>query len=85
MKADYHWFSTAEGVQGSSEAGLAGDGSQSNALGNELDITLVNKYNDNTKIMIGFSNYTTTAAFRDLRTVVGDGSNWAYLQFDVRF
>jgi hypothetical protein len=85
VKADYHWFSTAEGVQGSSEAGLAGDGSQSNALGNELDITLVNKYNDNTKIMIGFSNYTTTAAFRDLRTVVGDGSNWAYLQFDVRF
>jgi len=87
VKADYHWFSTAEGVQGSPTAGMNinGDGSQDSSLGNELDITLVNKYNANTKIMIGFSNYTTTAAFRDLRGVVGDSANWAYLQFDVKF
>ena len=85
VKADYHWFSTAEGVAGSPSAGLNGDGSQDSSLGNELDITLVNKYNANTKIMIGFSNYTTTAAFRDLRGVVGDSANWAYLQFDVKF
>ena len=85
LKADYHWFWTAEGVQGSRSAGLAGDRTQDNALGNELDITIVNKYNANTTVMIGFSNYTTTAAFRDLRTVTGDGSNWAYLQFDVQF
>jgi hypothetical protein len=87
VKADYHWFSTAEGVQGSPTAGMNinGDGSQDSSLGNELDITLVNKYNANTKIMIGFSNYTTTAAFRDLRGVTGDSANWAYLQFDVKF
>ena len=85
VKADFHWFFTAEGVAGSSQAGLSGDGSQDNALGNELDITLINKYNANTNIMIGFSNYTTTAAFRDLRQVTGDGANWAYLQFDVKF
>lgn len=85
-KIDYHWFYTAEGVGGSPQAGLAGgNNSHDSALGNELDITLINKYNDNTKIMIGFSNYSTTAAFRDLRSVVGDGSNWAYLQFDVQF
>lgn len=85
FKADYHWFWTAEGVSGSPTAGLAGDSSQDSGLGNELDITIINKYNANTNIMIGFSNYTTTAAFRDLRTVVGDGANWAYLQFDVKF
>jgi len=85
VKADYHWFWTAEGVAGSSQAGLSGDGSQDSALGNELDITIINKYNANTNIMIGFSNYTTTAAFRDLRAVEGDGANWAYLQFDVKF
>jgi hypothetical protein len=85
VKADYHWFYTAEGVAGSSQAGLAGDGSQDSDLGNELDITIINKYNANTNIMIGFSNYTTSAAFRDLRTVTGDSANWAYLQFDVKF
>jgi hypothetical protein len=95
LKADYHWFYTAEGVVGNPGAGaggpvgnLAADAAsrdRSSALGNELDITLINKYNANTKIMIGFSNYTTTAAFRDLRSVVGDGANWAYLQFDVKF
>lgn len=85
VKADYHWFWTAEGVVGNPGASLNGDGTVSNALGNELDITIINKYNANTNIMIGFSNYTTTAAFRDLRSVVGDGANWAYLQFDVKF
>jgi hypothetical protein len=85
VKADYHWFYTAEGVAGNPGALLNGDGSQDNGLGNELDITLVNKYNANTNIMIGFSNYTTTAAFRDLRSVEGDSANWAYLQFDVKF
>jgi hypothetical protein len=94
-KVDYHWFYTAEGVQGNPDAGLNGlantavntqvDRNRSSALGNELDITLINKYNANTNILIGFSNYTTTAAFRDLRGVRGDGANWAYLQFDVKF
>jgi len=85
LKADYHWFYTAEGVAGNSAAGLAGDGSQDNDLGNELDITIVNQYNANTNISLGFSNYTTTAAFRDLKGVTGDGANWAYLMFDVKF
>jgi len=85
LKADFHWFHTAEGVIGNPGAGMSGDGTTNGALGNELDLTLVNKYNANTNISLGFSNYTTTAAFRDLRSVTGDGSNWAYLQFDVKF
>ena len=92
LKADYHWFSVAEGTQANPARGLGGNPQGSplgtgngNALGNELDITLIHKYNANTKIAFGFSNYTTTGAFRDLRAVLGDSSNWAYVMFDVKF
>jgi len=97
LKADYHWLYTAEGVQGNPGAGVGAsvvgdntgntglDSGRSSSLGNELDITLINKYNDNTKILFGYSNYTTTVAYRDLRNVVGDGTNWAYVQFLINF
>jgi len=83
FKADYHWFSTAESVSANSVRAVSLGGS--NEMGNEIDLTLVNKYNANTTITAGFSNYTTTVAFRDLRNVLGDGANWAYLMFDVKF
>ena len=83
LKADYHWFTTAESVSANSVRAVSIGGS--NEMGNELDLTLVNKYNANTTITAGFSNYTTTVAFRDLRNVLGDGANWAYLMFDVKF
>ena len=85
FKADYHWFYTAESAKSQRNRGLNGDGSVGSDLGNELDLSLTNKYNANTTITAGFSNYTTTATFRDLKNVVGDGSNWAYLMFDVKF
>jgi hypothetical protein len=97
FKADYHWFFTAESVrQNRARAGAAdpatgrsaerkGFGASDSSLGNELDLSLSNKYNANTTITAGFSNYTTSAAFRDLRNVIGDGANWAYLMFDVKF
>jgi hypothetical protein len=93
LKADYHWFFTAESAEANFNRGLSGAGtdrtiferSADNTLGNELDITLVNKYNANTTIVAGFSNYSTTNLFRDLRNVSGGGANWAYLMFDVKF
>ncbi len=91
LKVDYHWFMTAEsssansGRFGETIATAATTGQTENDLGNELDITLINKYNANTNISLGFSNYTTTALFRDLRSVRGDGANWAYVMFDVKF
>jgi hypothetical protein len=94
LKADYHWFYTAEGASANTARGLSGAGtdtsiferrSSNNNLGTELDITLVNKYNANTTITAGFSNYSTTNLFRDLRNVDGGGANWAYLQFAVDF
>jgi len=98
FKADYHWFWTAEGAAANADRGLSGIGSSgsptdesepnrvaSNALGNEIDLSLSNKYNANTTITAGFSNYSTTNLFRDLRNVDGGGANWAYLMFDVKF
>ncbi len=88
LKADYHWFYTAEGVSNTSVHGrtLAGtDRHDSNSLGNELDLTLINKYNANTNISIGYSNYTSSSAFRTLRSTSGDDANWAYVMFDVKF
>jgi hypothetical protein len=84
LKTDYHWFRTAESTTANANRGLTCRGC-GNAIGNELDVSLSNKYNANTTITGGFSNYTTTAAFRDLRNVTGDGANWAYLMFDVKF
>jgi hypothetical protein len=90
MKLDYHWFYTAEGSVANSERGLDGIddlgvlGSQQlttgNDLGNELDLSLQNKYNANTTITAGFSNYSTTQLFRDLRNVDGGSANWANLK-----
>ncbi len=85
LKADYHWFSTTESVSSNVARAVNTSASGDNELGNELDITLINKYNANTNISFGFSNYTTTVSFRDLRNVVGDGANWAYVMFDVKF
>ena len=95
LKTAYHWFTTAEGVISNSNRGFGGFGQDSaiggtqrisgSDIGNELDITLVNKYNANTTITAGFSNYSTTQNFRQIRNVDGGGANWAYLMFDVKF
>ena len=91
LKMDYHYFYTAEGVNASphvsdvSNAGAAGnDGS---FLGNELDVTAVNKWNANTKVMIGYSNFNSSQAFKRIRSgsTGANDANWAYVQFDVKF
>jgi hypothetical protein len=94
LKADYHWFTTAVGVNGSpmrsGNATVAGGATASAAgtsdLGEELDLTLVNKLNANTKLMIGYSHFTAGAAMRAIRTTYGnDDANWFYTQIHVGF
>ena len=102
LKADYHWFWTAEGVaantgtRGFANATAAGQAPLGNSLGNELDITAVNKFNANTKVIIGYSNYNPSQAFSQLKdggVPAGSGgtlfgtqdANWGYVQFDVKF
>tara|TARA_Y100001934_G_scaffold175614_1_gene208010 strand:- start:2267 stop:3688 length:1422 start_codon:yes stop_codon:yes gene_type:complete len=92
LKADYHWFWTAECVScNTTTTNVASTGADSNFLGNELDITAVTKMNANTKVMIGFSNYSTSQSMRLLKGttgangIQGNDMNWGYVQFDVKF
>jgi len=85
LKADYHWFNTAQGAGANNVRGANTDGLGTD-LGNELDLTLINKYNANTKVVLGWSQYSATPAFNVLR-IDGDKSvaNWAYVMIDVKF
>jgi hypothetical protein len=73
LKADYHWFWTAESVaantttRGFANATVSGAEPLSNNLGTELDITAVTKMNANTKVMIGYSHYDATQSFTALK------------------
>jgi hypothetical protein len=88
LQADYHWFSTAVGVAGSPQRSLTSGGgvTESSDLGRELDVTLINKYNANTKIMIGYGNYNQGPLLKALRPAYGnDDANWFYTQVHVKF
>ena len=92
LKADYHWFWTAESVVANPAAtGInARGGIDDNFLGNELDITAVTKMNANTKVMIGYSLYTSSSSMRLLKepganAINGEDMNWGYVQLDVKF
>ena len=88
FKVDYHWFSTAVGVAGSPQRSGTNLGAvtDSSDLGRELDVTLVNKYNANTKIMMGYSHFSQAPALRALRNTYGtDDANWFYTQIHVGF
>jgi hypothetical protein len=89
VKTAFHHFSTAEGIAGSpvsANVSAAASTTDSSVLGQELDITVVNKYNANTKIMMGYSHFTQAAGLRSLRTTYGtDDANWFYTQVHVNF
>jgi hypothetical protein len=91
LKTDFHHFTTAESVQANTNfSGSTVGGSDSNSLGQELDFTLVHKYNANTTISAGYSKYWQTSAFELVNanassTATVAPADWAYLQFDVRF
>jgi hypothetical protein len=89
VKTAFHHFSTAEGIAGSpvsANVSAAASTTDSSVLGQELDITVVNKYNANTKIMMGYSHFSQAAGLRSLRTTYGtDDANWFYTQVHVNF
>jgi hypothetical protein len=88
LKAHFHWFYTAESISANAQqaGGGAGVAGASNSLGTELDLILLHKLNANTKMNIGYSQYTTADGLRAIRTNVGaDSADWAYVQFQVNF
>jgi len=91
LKMDYHWFRTAEGASNQIVSGTTTTKTVTSVddgfLGTELDITAVHKMNSATKVMIGYSNFSSGATFRRIRTTTtgANDMNWAYVQFDVKF
>jgi len=99
-KADMHWFRTHTDLGDSdsdvvraADATVVNDNALSNDLGSELDLTLVHKYDSNTKIVLGYSHYWTTTTFAELNGagtasnngVSNSGSDWMYVQVDTKF
>jgi len=97
FKADYHHFRLDTDTSGGdADATIAGTGTLTAAMdpdmGSEVDLTLVHKYDSNTKIVAGFSHYFTTSTFGFLNgagSIDGansnDGSDWAYVQIHTKF
>jgi len=102
LKADYHHFRTQTDLSGSdADTVIAADGRIGGAmdqdLGSELDVTLVHKYDANTKIALGISHYWTSTTFSQLNNGGGslandgndstgnDDANWGYVQIDTKF
>ena len=102
LKADYHHFRTQTDIDGAdADTVVAADGSLVNAmdpdLGSELDVTLVHKYDANTKIVFGISKYWTSYTFATLNRGPGalgntvnaaqsnDDADWGYIMIDTKF
>jgi len=97
VKADMHWFRTAvDASGGDADAFVTSDdvlvGSFDPDLGSELDLTLVHKYDSNTKIVMGYSHYWTSLTFgaiqsgdAALASARNDDSDWMYVMVDTKF
>ena len=106
LKIDVHQFLTQTDLEGSdsdtirtdSGAGAfattaSGTGVLSNDLGQEIDVTLVHKYDSNTKLVAGYSHYFSTLTHSLLNGGGGgdngldnnDGQDWVYLMADTKF
>ena len=101
LKADFHHFETQTTLDdGDSDdlrtnhaaMGTANTGTMNGDLGQEIDVTLVHKYDANTKLVAGYSHYFTTTAFARLNgggSTAGPGANddqdWVYVMVDTKF
>jgi hypothetical protein len=98
LKADFHHFRTQTDLSGAdANTVIAADTTLSDTamdedLGSEIDLTVVHKYDANTKIVAGYSHYMTTYTFAEINgagtaggSVNNDGSDWAYLQVHTKF
>jgi hypothetical protein len=102
LKADYHFFSTQTDTSDgdsdtmrTNEAATVStstlDGPRDSSLGTELDLILVHKYDANTKVVMGYSHYWTTATFGILNgagtpsAANDDDSDWMFVMLDTKF
>jgi hypothetical protein len=109
LKVDFHQFLTQTDLEdgdsdtirtnattsGAFQSGSNGSGVLSNDLGQEVDVTLVHKYDSNTKMVFGYSHYFTTLTHSYLngsgaadaagRVAENDDQDWVYVMVDTKF
>ena len=103
VKADWHHFRTQTELDGgdantviATDATIGAATGADPDLGQELDLTVVHKYDPNTKIAVGYSHYWTTHNFATLNVcgaacnggAIADNnsdSSWFYVQADTKF
>ena len=96
FKMDFHHFETQTSMDDGDSDTLrdnhTGVASMDSTLGEELDLTLVHKYDANTKIVLGWSRYFTSVTHSILNGSGGTaGSNstedqdWMYVMVDTKF
>ena len=95
FKADFHHFQTqTELNDGDSDTlrtnmavfGSAATGTVGSDLGQEIDLTLVHKYDSNTKLVAGYSHYFSASALAIVRNAGNnDDADWFYVMADTKF
>jgi len=108
LKVDFHHFEThtdlgdgdsntiranAAGIWAAKSTTTAGTNANlSNDLGQEIDVTLVHKYDANTKIVAGYSHYWTNqthslvnASGGTVGNTADDDQDWMYVMVDTKF
>jgi len=104
FKIDWHQFLTQTDLEGTDSDTIRaagggafgtahGTGELGNDLGQEIDLTLVHKYDANTKIVTGYSHYFTTLTHSllngsgagDNTTNNTDDQSWFYMMIDTTF
>ena len=66
--------------------GSAATGTVGSDLGQEIDLTLVHKYDSNTKLVAGYSHYFSASALAIVRNAGNnDDADWFYLMADTKF
>ena len=94
LKADIHHFQTQTDMSNTDSDTLIGQDSKINTqstndkgdLGQEIDVTLVHKYDSNTKIVAGYSHYFSSHTFAALRNSGNNqDADWMYVMVDTKF
>jgi hypothetical protein len=112
LKIDFHQFLTQTDLSGGDSDAIrlasttsgsfivteSGTGNLGNDLGQEIDMTLVHKYDSNTKLVVGYSHYFSTLTHGYLNGSGGaavegdnigrgnnDGQDWVYVMVDTKF
>ena len=85
-------------VMRDNDAEIPADNALDDSLGQEIDLTLVHKYDSNTTISAGYSHYFTSDSFGKLNqagatttrtaenaSTFNADSDWAYVMVDTKF